>query len=1476
MLMPLSNAVLAFILLFQNRNVPEFDAPTAIRNATVVTAPGESIDHATILIEHGRIAAIGPDVTIKPGTREVDGAGLYAYAGFIDAFSRAGVGDGKPSAEEERRVEDEFDPVPEGPRVHMDRANRNGIYARRRVEDLLDFQESTYANTRAGGFTSAMIAPPQGIISGLSGVFDLGDQPLRRSILAGGIAQIASFSSPGAHNLADRGSYPGTAFAVIAHLRQTLDDARWYAGMGEYVKRHPEARADLPYDRDLEALQSILDGRTPVIWEVNGHDEILRAVKLADEYKLKLMIAGGREAYRVAEQLKAAKVPILVSIKLPKKPDEFAKKFDPKTMKKAEDDHTLFGRNWDKRPFQPAAAYDEAKRQRDEEVRNLIEIEKAGLTWCLTSRDQEKPADTLEALREIIEAGLPVNAAVAGLTTTPAKLFGVDKEVGSLKPGLRANITLFSKALNEKEAKVRYVFVDGREYEMDGGGGGPGAGPAGGPGGRGPRGAAGVGGDRPRRGGGGQRPQREARAPEEPKEAAPGEEPDATSQPASQPASQATSRPGSQPASSPTSQASQPTSTKTTPQDDILTHKPDWAIETRADRDPGLHTSGNILLKNALVLTVSGENLPGTSVLVQGGKISKIGKDLTAPAGTTVVDLTGYVLMPGILDGHSHIALDSVNEGSLSITCEVRCADVVNSDDISIYRALAGGVTTIHAMHGSANTIGGQCVLLKLKYGKLASEMLIPDAQRTVKFATGENVKRGGMPARGGFGAPGQDRQRRFPGTRMGVEAVMRRGLQAGKEYLEAKSAYERDKAAGKELAPFRKDQRLEALADIVDGKIWINSHCYRSDEILQLLRVTEDFGIRVANLHHCLEAYRIIPELARAGVGCDTFADWWAYKVEAYEAIPQNVGMLLRGGINAAVKSDSAELMRHLNFEAAKAMKYSDLTENEALRICTLNVARQFALDKRVGSIEVGKEADLAIFDGHPLDTFSHCVMTLVEGEVYFRHRDFDPNKPAPAHVAPRSFAVASSQPTAQEKAGAGHPTDSGWKQLVDTARQPGQVYAIMGATLHPVSGPPINDGTLIIKDGKISAIGEKLAVPGPAHVIKGQGLHVWPGLINAATTVGLAEIGAVDVTNDTNESGSYLPDLKAVAGFHPHSEMIEVARGEGITLIHLTPTDNLLAPQSGLLALDGWTMDEMVVNPRAALVVSLPSKAIDPLLDRRARTEEEDPDFVPQRRNTEGSDRQIKELETFFRSAKIYADGVAAAKDSKTGGPAFDSRFDAVIPYVTGRKPVVFSADSYKQILEALLFAEQLGLKPIILGGRGAWKCADVLISRNVPVIYDSVFDIPGGIEGLGMGSEPWDSNYRGLALLAKSGVKFCLAHRSSDLAKLLPVEAGFAVGHGLDPDTAVRALTLSAAEILGIADKYGSLEAGKVADVIVTTDHVCQASSRVVYEFIRGRPVLLESKHTREAAKFANRPAPELPPDIERKGPKSQTKK
>lgn len=1372
-----------------------FESPVAIRGATVIAEPGRTLERATVLIRDGRIAAVGIDVAIPPGTRVIDGAGLYVYPGFIDAFSRTGVKADKLTKADERRIEDDFQPISDGPRTGFEEANRNGIFARRSVVELLDVQDDTFKDQRRAGFTAALLAPPRAIIAGRAALVQLGDRPVRRSIVADDVAQVLSFEPPPPRALVERDRYPRAIFGVIAHLRQTLSDAAWYARMKSYVQQHPEASGLLPVDADLDALQTGKNDPLPVIWEADDFEEIRRALALAKELNLKPTIAGAREAHRVADDLRHAGVAVLLELRAPDKPAEF--KFNLSEYRATDTESGPFGRGWEKRPFEPRAAYDEAKRLRTEEVTNALALEKAGVPWCVTTQGQEKPRNVFDFLRELGEAGLSADAALRALTATPARVLGAERELGAIAVGRRGNLTITTRPLLDKDSKVRLIVVDGAVFEMD--------------------------------------------------------EPGERSKSADRAAA---SLPATAAASSP---ASTTTASAPTPLDDILGHEPAWPLALPADRDPGVRTGGSVLLKNALVLTISGDDLPDTDVLVEQGRIKAVGKNLAAPAGVRTIDLGGYVVMPGVIDPHSHIALDSVNEFSLSVTCEVRCADVVRSDDLSIYYALAGGCTTIHAMHGSANTIGGQCVLLKLKYGRPAAELILPDAPRTVKFALGENVKRSGIPRPWYLseGCTCERTPRRFPGTRMGVEATMRRALQDGRQYGEALAAS--GKTAG---APFRRDIRLETLADIAAGKIWINCHSYRADEILRLLSVAEEFGLRINNLHHCLEAYRIMPEIVRHGCGTATFADWWAYKIEAYDAVPHNAGMLLRAGVNSTIKSDSAELMRHMPLEAAKCMKYSGLTPNEALHLVTLNAAKMFGLDQRLGTIDAGKEADLAVYDGHPLDTFSKCVLTLVDGEIYFRHPDFDLARPArparPVKTWPAPVAAANGvvDPPAPPAPAPGKAAD---------------VWAITNATLHPISAAPIENGTLVIRDGKIASVGTT-AAPADATVIDARGLHVWPGLINAGTVCGLDEIGMVEVTVDTNEPGTFQPDLMAVSALNPHSAMIQTTRAEGVLTCVLLPGGPTVAGQVGLVDLNGWTMNEMLREPRLALLVALPSKPVEPLLKREPRRnpeweEDEDKPDEAAIRNTQ------REVERFFRDARLYAEA------TRTAGAAaplkHDARFDAMIPYVLGEKPVIFSADSYKQILEALQFAQQHNLRPVILGGRDAWKCADLLARRNVPVIYEGVFSMPDAVNAVRTAAEWWNAHYRAPAVMAAAGVKFCFANRSASLAKLLPIPAGFAVAHGLDPDRAVRALTLDAAEILGVARELGSLEPGKVANVILTTDHVCQATGTVRYAFIRGRPIDLSSKHTRDADRFLSRPAGDLaPPRNDLKGPPAQT--
>jgi imidazolonepropionase-like amidohydrolase len=394
-----------------------------------------------------------------------------------------------------------------------------------------------------------------------------------------------------------------------------------------------------------------------------------------------------------------------------------------------------------------------------------------------------------------------------------------------------------------------------------------------------------------------------------------------------------------------------------------------------------------IVIQNATIITVTKGTLNG-SILIRDGKIAEVGEHLTAPADSQIVDANGKFVMPGIIDCHSHIAADSINEGSVSVSAMVGIEDVLNPEDISIYRALAGGVTTANILHGSANSIGGKCTVLKLRWGKDAHDMVFQGAMPGIKFALGENPKRAGNPSGQRIGA--QNVNLRYPATRMGVEDVIRQAFTEAKAYQQSWKDYNEKIARGEQAIQPRRDLRLEPLVEVLEGKRFVHAHCYRSDEILMLLRVADEFGFKIRTLQHVLEGYKVAKEIAEHGAGASTFSDWWAYKLEAFDAIPYNAALMTRKGVVVSLNSDSAELMRHLNDEAAKTMKYGGLNETEALSLITINPAKQLAIDNRVGSIEVGKDADLAIFDKHPLSNFAKVEQVYIDGELYFdRNKD-------------------------------------------------------------------------------------------------------------------------------------------------------------------------------------------------------------------------------------------------------------------------------------------------------------------------------------------------------------------------------------------------------------------------------------------------------------------------------------------------------
>ncbi len=384
---------------------------------------------------------------------------------------------------------------------------------------------------------------------------------------------------------------------------------------------------------------------------------------------------------------------------------------------------------------------------------------------------------------------------------------------------------------------------------------------------------------------------------------------------------------------------------------------------------------GDVIIKNGTVITITNGTLKNTDVLIRNGKITRIGPGISTPRGVREIDATDQFVMPGIIDAHSHIALSSVNEGTSPVTSEVSMEDVINPFDVSIYRALAGGVTSIHAMHGSANVIGGQCETLKLRYGvSNPDDLKMEGAPRTIKFALGEN------PTRVHGAGSGIN-----PSSRMGVEMVLRDAFTKTIHYMEDWALYEKDKLVNARAIPPAYNERLEVIADIIRGDVLVQAHSYRADEILMLMEVLGDFGVNKVNFQHVNEGFKVAPELAAFGASASVFSDWWAYKFEVYYSTAYNAAILTRNGVVTSINSDSGELIRHLFHEAAKTQRYGALSDDEALALITINPAKQLGIENRVCSLEVGKDGDVAIFNAHPLSIYAIPQKTIVDGTLKF-----------------------------------------------------------------------------------------------------------------------------------------------------------------------------------------------------------------------------------------------------------------------------------------------------------------------------------------------------------------------------------------------------------------------------------------------------------------------------------------------------------
>jgi imidazolonepropionase-like amidohydrolase len=604
---------------------------------------------------------------------------------------------------------------------------------------------------------------------------------------------------------------------------------------------------------------------------------------------------------------------------------------------------------------------------------NPAALAKAGVTFALTSNGLKDVKTFRAQVAKAIARGLSEDAALAAVTTTPARLLGLTGRVGVIAPGAIANLTVTRGALFADNSKVREVWVDGARIEVTKDETSP-------------KGewqladgttfkVAVEGNDTTVTWIAGADTTRVRGARLEAKRLrfmlGRGESRASVDLTFADDAVRGTRTLAG--ASTELRGVAKPADRKPR-KPETLVAVPAAASVTEAWRAPRPEAPATLLVKHATVWTCGPQGvLQDTDLLVRNGAIVAVGRGLKAPAGAVVVDATGKHVAPGTVDEHSHSAiLGNVNECTNIVTCEVRTQDVINSESLNLYRQLAGGGTVMHLLHGSCNSIGGQAAVIKNKWGATADELFVSWAPGTVKFALGENPKQSNF---------GVERTNRYPKSRSGVENSIREAFLRAQDYDRAFAEFK----AGKRAVPPRRDLQLEALSEIVNGTRLIHCHSYRQDEILMLMRLTESFGFRVNTFTHILEGYKVADEMATHGASAMGFTDWWGYKQEVIDAIPWNGYLMWDRGVNAGFNSDSDELARRLNTEAAKAIKYGGVPREEALKMVTLNPAKSLGIDRRVGSLEVGKDADFAIWSGEPLSPFSVCEQTWIEGRKYF-----------------------------------------------------------------------------------------------------------------------------------------------------------------------------------------------------------------------------------------------------------------------------------------------------------------------------------------------------------------------------------------------------------------------------------------------------------------------------------------------------------
>ncbi len=915
----------------------------AFTNATIVKDPVTTLQNAVMVVKEGRIVSVGTGIAIPKDAIVVDCKGKFIYPSFIDIYSDYGTPAVAPPARFNFSGPAQLNSNQKGA-FGWNQALKADVDA----STIFTVDDTKAKALRDNGFGTVLTHQKDGIARGTGTVVTLANQKENMVMLKEKASAHYSFSKGSSGQV-----YPSSMMGSIALLRQTYLDARWY-------------KANESKEKVNLTLQAWNNNQSlPQIFEATDKWTDLRADRIGDEFGVHYIIKGGGNEYQRIKEILATNAMFIISLNYPQA-------MDVEDPNEARFVSLSDMKHWELAPTNPVA------------------LEKAGVPFCLTSADLRDSKQFLVNLKKALEYGLTETRALDALTKTPATTLGMYDKLGSLDAGKLANFIITSGPVFADKTNILENWIQGEQYDV--------------------------------------KPELWNDVKGIYTLAVNGAN-GATNYTLDVKAANAANVIGTDTVTSKFSYDGKLVKINFTPtkkskntirlsgidngdswngygEDSAgnkLTWTASWQKESVAKADSAkkkdalklgkvvypflpygydsLPKAENLLIKNATVWTSDkAGKLENTDVLVKNGKIAQVGKNLS-DAAARVIDGTGKHLTAGIIDEHSHIAASSINEGGQSVTSEVRIADNLNPDDINIYRQLSGGVTTSHILHGSANTIGGQTQLIKLRWGANDDQLKFEGAPGFIKFALGENVKR----------SSANSGNTRFPDTRMGVEQVMADAFNRAKDYEKTmKAAEENNKKKGATSIVLRRDLELDALVEIMNKKRFITMHSYVQSEINAAMKVADKYGYTINTFTHILEGYKVADKMKAHGANASTFSDWWAYKMEVQDAIPYNAAIMQKVGLNVAINSDDAEMARRLNQEAAKSIRFGGMSEEDALKMVTINPAIMLHVDAKVGSIVAGKDADLVLWNDNPLSIYARSEKTIVDGIVYF-DRDKD-----------------------------------------------------------------------------------------------------------------------------------------------------------------------------------------------------------------------------------------------------------------------------------------------------------------------------------------------------------------------------------------------------------------------------------------------------------------------------------------------------